>query len=834
MAALLPPRRASPSSRAASRQEEIDLLESLKRAGVQDRVDGRQSPAAPARRWRATRQAGASSPPGWRRWARSRRRWTCFGEGGCGARGAAALRVDLSVPAGRGEPAQHRPRWRGAFDVPIGFSDHTLGIAVPLAAVALGACIIEKHFTVDKALEGWDHAISADPAELRGAGAGRARGLPALGSPERTSALRSVEKRKAFRRRAVAVAHSEGGAARRGLGPRLQASRHRNRARRARLRRGPDAAPGHPGGRRARVGRSLLAAGATRNMKVLLFGDGEWAAGSLRRLRRARPRGCWAWSCAGRPPTRRSGTPPATLGIAGPPAGERQRSGLRGGDPPAGAGAQRLGLVRSDPPASDARDCPPGIHQPPRGQAAAVPGTQRHQLGADQRRDARSGSRRTSWTRGSTRETSFCRRTLPIGWTDTYGDVLERVVAALPDLVARTPSSLIEARRARAAAPSPRAPGPTSAGAARATSGWTGRIRAATSTTRSGRSAGPARAPGRSLDGSPGRDLARVLRSGLAEVPGHARARSSAAPTDDGVVVKTGDSTLLRRGDAGVRRIAVAPARRGASARGWAETAPPCSRHCSIGLDGSGASAASQGDTHVGIALAERDSRARSIAPSATITDAIARLDGAGTGALLLCDEAGRLCGTPDRRRHPPRDPRGCPVDRPVRRRSPRRSPSCGRPDLGSAEALQLMDTRATSSNQLPLVDPTAAGRGLLLRSDLVAEERCRSRRSSWRAAFGTRLLPADRQHAQADAAGRATGRSSSRTIEQAARGRAFATSTSRRTIWPTRSRTTSATAGPRRRHHVRRRGAPARHRRRRCDSWSSRPNPSSSSTATS
>ncbi|WP_368293720.1 N-acetylneuraminate synthase [Dehalobacter sp. TBBPA1] len=53
------------------------------------------------------------------------------------------------------------------FGVKVGYSDHTLGIAAPLAAVALGAAVIEKHFTLDKNLEGPDHKASLDPRELK-------------------------------------------------------------------------------------------------------------------------------------------------------------------------------------------------------------------------------------------------------------------------------------------------------------------------------------------------------------------------------------------------------------------------------------------------------------------------------------------------------------------------------------------------------------------------------------------------------------------------------------------------------------------------------------------
>ncbi len=56
---------------------------------------------------------------------------------------------------------------REAFHYPVGYSDHTVGMEVPFAAVALGASVLEKHFTLDRSMEGPDHAASMEPGDFQ-------------------------------------------------------------------------------------------------------------------------------------------------------------------------------------------------------------------------------------------------------------------------------------------------------------------------------------------------------------------------------------------------------------------------------------------------------------------------------------------------------------------------------------------------------------------------------------------------------------------------------------------------------------------------------------------
>lgn len=92
---------------------------------------------------------------------------------------------------------------QNTFDLPVGFSDHTIGTSIPLASAALGACVIEKHFTTDKDLPGWDHQISADPAELKVICEDSKNIIQSLGSFKRTVSEAEENKKLKFRRSLV-------------------------------------------------------------------------------------------------------------------------------------------------------------------------------------------------------------------------------------------------------------------------------------------------------------------------------------------------------------------------------------------------------------------------------------------------------------------------------------------------------------------------------------------------------------------------------------------------------------------------------------------------------
>jgi N,N'-diacetyllegionaminate synthase len=90
------------------------------------------------------------------------------------------------------------------FGIDVGYSDHTLGIEVPIAAVALGAAVIEKHFTLDKMLEGPDHRASIDPIELKAMVEAIRNIEVALGSSEKTVSESEIKNISAARKSIVA------------------------------------------------------------------------------------------------------------------------------------------------------------------------------------------------------------------------------------------------------------------------------------------------------------------------------------------------------------------------------------------------------------------------------------------------------------------------------------------------------------------------------------------------------------------------------------------------------------------------------------------------------
>lgn len=96
------------------------------------------------------------------------------------------------------------------YPYPVGFSDHSLGTTIPLAAVAKGACVIEKHLTLDKDMSGWDHKVSALPRELKDIVEGAGRIHAALGS-YRIMAVEGKEIKDEFRRSIVAARNIKAG-----------------------------------------------------------------------------------------------------------------------------------------------------------------------------------------------------------------------------------------------------------------------------------------------------------------------------------------------------------------------------------------------------------------------------------------------------------------------------------------------------------------------------------------------------------------------------------------------------------------------------------------------
>ena len=94
---------------------------------------------------------------------------------------------------------------RETYGMVVGFSDHTRGCEAALAATALGAVLIEKHFALDRSLPGPDHALSADPAELADIVDGVRKVAAQLGSAELLPSAGEARARREFRRSVVAA-----------------------------------------------------------------------------------------------------------------------------------------------------------------------------------------------------------------------------------------------------------------------------------------------------------------------------------------------------------------------------------------------------------------------------------------------------------------------------------------------------------------------------------------------------------------------------------------------------------------------------------------------------
>jgi N,N'-diacetyllegionaminate synthase len=97
------------------------------------------------------------------------------------------------------------------FNIEVGYSDHTTGIEVPIAAVAMGAKVIEKHFTLDRKMEGPDHKASLEPDELVAMVASIRNIEKALGSSEKIISSSELKNREIARKSIVALTQIEKG-----------------------------------------------------------------------------------------------------------------------------------------------------------------------------------------------------------------------------------------------------------------------------------------------------------------------------------------------------------------------------------------------------------------------------------------------------------------------------------------------------------------------------------------------------------------------------------------------------------------------------------------------
>lgn len=112
--------------------------------------------------------------------------------------------ISIYPPAYEDINLNNIPMLGQTFGYPVGFSDHTIGISMPLASVALGSCVIEKHFTLDKDLPGWDHEVSANPEEMKVIVEESRNIVNALGTYRRVVGKAEEEKKIKFRRSVVA------------------------------------------------------------------------------------------------------------------------------------------------------------------------------------------------------------------------------------------------------------------------------------------------------------------------------------------------------------------------------------------------------------------------------------------------------------------------------------------------------------------------------------------------------------------------------------------------------------------------------------------------------